>query len=200
MRRRAVEKAGMPSVFAALMLCVAYADASAERLLPRFADAAVQGFDSKMRDSAVQRFDSPMKSSRMQGFESRMMPSPVSRFESRITNSAIQRFDSQMMYSPAQRVYGLGKPSRFFTMSFYPIYVPLRLVVPITVQEIETPPVSVSRATASPQFISLRCGAFIEITVGESEILSQNEEAPCGRSGEDSTDRDETNHLNGGRF
>jgi hypothetical protein len=169
----------MPAVLTALMLCVAYADAAAERLLPRFADAAVQGFDSKMKDLAVQRFDSSMNSSRMQRLDSRMMSSPVSRFESRITNSAIQRFDSQMMYSPAQRVYGLGKPSRFFTMSFYPIYVPMRLVVPTTVQEIETPPVSVSRATASPQFISLRCGAFTEMTVGEAEILSEKEDAPC---------------------
>jgi hypothetical protein len=179
MRRKAVAKAGMPAILAALMLCVAYADAAVERFLPLFADASVQGFDSKMRDSAIQRFESSMNSSRMQRFDSRMMSSPVSRFESQITNSAIQRFDSQMMYSPAQHGYGLGKLSRFFTMSFSPIYVSMRLVVPTTVQEIEPPPVSVSQAAASPQFISLRCGAFTEMTVGKSEILSEKEDEPC---------------------
>jgi hypothetical protein len=196
MRRRAVAKAGMPTVFAALMLCVAYADAAAERLLPRFADAAVQGFDSKMRDSAVQRFDSSMNSSRMQRFDSRMLSSPVSRFESRITNSAIQRFDSQMMYSPAQRVERPTKPLRPLTFFFAPIH----QRIPASVHEADHVPPLVAHPTASPIFISLRCGTFTEISLGKSEILSENEEAPCSHSGEDSTDRDETNDLNGGRF
>jgi hypothetical protein len=197
MRRKAVLQSGIPAILVTLTFCVvSHADAAAERLLPRFADSAVQGFESRMMDSAIQRFDSPMKNSRVQRFDRRMMSSPVARFESRMTNSVIQDFDSLMMYSPAQRVERPTKPFRPPTFFFAPIH----QVIPATVHEAEHLPPLAAHSTASPIFISLRCGTFTEITVGKSEILNENEEAPCGHSGEDSTDRNETNDLNGGPF
>jgi hypothetical protein len=197
MRRKAVAQIGIPAILVTLTFCVgAHADAAVERLLPRFADSAVQGFESRMMDSAIQRFDSQMKNSTVQGFESRMMSSPVSRFNSRMRPTSIQYFDSLMMYSPAQTVQRPTKPFRPLTFFFAPIH----RITPATVHEADHVPTLPDHPTASPLFISLRCGTFTEITVGKSEILSENEEAPCGHSGEDSTDRDETSHLNDGRY
>ena len=144
--------------------------------IQRFGDSAVQGFNSRLMESAVQRFDSRMRNSLAQRFESTMPSSPVQGFNSHMLNSAIQPFESRMMYSPTQ------KPFRALSLWLYPLYVPIQLVPATaqeTVQEMESPPESASRSTAPPQFISLHCGAFAEMTVGESEILSEKEEAPC---------------------
>ena len=158
--------------------------AGGHQFAQRFGDSAIQRFNSRMSDSAIQRFDSRMRNSMVQRFESRMQRSPVQDFNSQMLNSAIQRFHSRMMNSPAQTVWGPWNALRFFQLRLYPIYVPMRLSVPITVKEMETPPEPVSRPTAPPQFISLRCGVFTEITVGDSEILSEKEEAPCDNRGE----------------
>jgi hypothetical protein len=133
-----------------------------------------------MNDSVIQRFGSRMRNSTVQRFESRMLRSPVQDFNSQMPNSVIQRFNSQMMNSPAQRVWGPWNGLRFFQLGFYPMYVPMRLLVPATAEEIETSPEEhVSRFIPPPQFISLLCGIFTEMTIGESEILSEKEEAPC---------------------
>jgi hypothetical protein len=188
---------GMPAVLAAVILCVvAHADAAVERLLPRSADSAIQGFESRMMDSAIQRFDSPMKNSRVQRFDSRMISSPVSRFESRMRDFALQRFDSQMMDSPAQRVEGPAKPRRLVTF----LFAQTRQHIPSSAREPKTIGSLASRPTASPIFISQRCGTFTEITVGKSEILSEKEGAPCADSEEGITDSAETNEINSHRF
>jgi hypothetical protein len=162
------------------------AAAGGHQFVQRFGDSAIQRFNSRMNDSAIQRFDSHMRNSTVQRFESRMLKSPVQGFNSQMLNSAIQRFNSQMMNSPAQRPWGPWNGLRFFQLGFYPMYVPMRLLVPATVEEIETPPEEhVSRSTRPPQFISLRCGIFTEMTVGDSEVLSEKEEVPCDHSEED---------------
>ena len=157
------------------------AAAGGHQFVQRFGDSAIQGFNSRMSDSAIQRFDSRMRNSMAQRFESRMLRSPVQDFNSQMLNSAIQRFHSRMMNSPAQTVWGPWKALRFFQLRLYPIDVPMRPSVPATVEEMEmeTPPAPVSKPTAPPQFISLRCGIFTEMTISESEILSEKEEAPC---------------------
>ena len=38
------------------------------------------------------------------------------------------------------------------------------------------------QSIAPSQFISVRCGIFTEMTIGESEILSEKEGAPCDHS------------------
>ena len=160
------------------------AAAGGHQFVQRFGDSAIQRFNSRMNDSAIQRFDSRMRNSMVQRFESRMLRSPVQDFNSQMLNSAIQHFNSRMMNSPAQTVWGPWKALSFFQLRFYPIYVPMRLSVPATVEEIETPSEPVSRPIAPPQFISIRCGVFTEMTIGESEILSEKEEAPCDNSDE----------------
>lgn len=158
--------------------------AGGHQLAQRFGDSAIQGFNSRMNDSDIQRFDSSMRNSTAQRFESRMLQSPAQDFNGQMLNSAIQRFHSRMMNSPAQTVWGPWKALRFFQLGFYPIYVPMRILVPAAVEEIATPSERASRAAAPPQFISLRCGAFTEMTVGGSEILSEKEEVPCHSAGE----------------
>lgn len=155
------------------------ATAGGHQFVQRFGDSAIQGFNSRMNDSAIQRFDSRMRSSMVQRFESRMLRSPVQDFNSQMLNSAIQRFNSQMMYSPAQRVEGPWK-------SFRPLGSSILSpgVVEETVQEQEILPESPLQSIAPPLFISLRCGIFTEMTVGESEILSEKEETPCDNSDE----------------
>ena len=156
------------------------AAATGHQFIQRFGDSPIQRFNSRMNDSAIQRFDSRMRNSMVQRFESRMLRSPVQDFNSQMLNSAIQRFHSQMMNSPAQRVWGPWNGLRFFQLGFYPMYVPMPLLVRATAEEIEIPPEEhVSRFIPPPQFISLRCGIFTEMTIGESEILSEKEEAPC---------------------
>jgi len=156
------------------------AAAGGHQLVQRFGDSAIQGFNSRMNDSAIQRFDSRMRNSMMQRFESRMLRSPVQDFNSQMLNSAIQRFHSQMMYSPAQRVEGPWKSFRPFISSFY---LP-QGIAEETMQEQEILPGSPTQSIAPSQFISLRCGIFTEMTIGESEILSEKEEAPCDNSDE----------------
>jgi hypothetical protein len=151
------------------------AAAGGHQFVQRFGDSAIQGFNSRMNDSAIQRFDSRMRNSMMQRFESRMLRSPVQDFNSQMLNSAIQRFHSQMMYSPAQRVEGPWKSFRPLISSFF---LP-RGIVEETMQEQEILPEPPSQSIAPSQFISLRCGVFTEMTIGESEILSEKEEAPC---------------------
>jgi hypothetical protein len=161
-------------------------DAAAGRHQPvqRFGDSAIQRFNSRMNDSAIQRFDSHMRNSTVQRFESRMLRSPVQDFNSQMLNSVIQRFNSQMMNSPAQRVWGPWNGLRFFQLGFYPMYVPMPLLVPATAEEIEpSPEEHVSQFIPPPQFISMRCGMFTEMTIGDSEILSEKEEAPCDNTG-----------------
>jgi hypothetical protein len=156
------------------------AAAGAHQFAQRFGDSALQGFKSRMSDSAIQRFDSRMRNSMTQRFESRMLQSPVHDFNSQMLNSAIQRFHSQMMYSPAQRVEGPWKSFRPLISSFFLS----RRIVEETIQEQEILPEHPSQPIAPPQFISLRCGIFTEMTISESEILSEKEEAPCDNSGE----------------
>lgn len=156
------------------------ATAGEHQFVQRFGDSAIQSFNSRMNDSVIRRFDSRMRSSMVQRFESRMLRSPVQDFNSQMLNSAIQRFHSQMMYSPAQRVEGPWKSFRTLGSSFFLS----PGVVEETVQEQEILPESPSKPIAPPQFISLRCGIFTEMTVGESEILSEKEETPCDNSEE----------------
>lgn len=156
------------------------AAATGHQFIQQFGDSPIQRFNSRMHDSAIQRFDTRMRNSMVQRFESTMVRSPVQDFNSQMLNSAIQRFNSQMMNSPAQRVWGPWNSLRFFQLGFYQMYVPMPLLVPATAEEIETSPEEqVSRFIPPPQFISLRCGIFTEMTIGESEILSEKEEAPC---------------------
>ena len=115
----------------------------------------------------------------VQRFESRMLRSPVQDFNSQMLNSAIQRFHSQMMHSPAQRVEGPWKSFRSLTTSFFSS----PGVAEESIQEQEILPESPSHPIAPSQFISLRCGLFAEMTVGETEILSEREMAPCDNSG-----------------
>lgn len=151
------------------------AAAGGHQLVQRFGDSAIQGFNSRMNDSAIQRFDSRMRSSMVQRFESRMLRSPVQGFNSQMLNSAIQRFHSLMMYSPAQRVERPWKSFRSLTSSFFLS----PGVVEESIHEQETLLEPPSQSIAPPQFISLRCGIFTQMTVGESEILNEKEEAPC---------------------
>lgn len=151
------------------------ATAGGHQIVQQFGDSAIQGFNSRMNDSAIQRFDSRMRSSMVQRFESRMLRSPVQDFNSQMLNSAIQRFHSQMMHSPAQSVEGPWKSFRSLTTSFYLS----PGVVEESIQDREILPEPRLQPIAPPQFITLRCGIFIEMTVGESEILSEKEEEPC---------------------
>jgi hypothetical protein len=151
------------------------AAAGGHQFVQRFGDSAIQGFNSRMNDSAIQRFDSRMRNSMMQRFESRMLRSPVQDFNSQMLNSAIQRFHSQMMYSPTQRVEGPWKSFRPVISSFFSP----RGIVEETIREQEILPEPPSQSIAPSQFISLRCGVFTEMTIGESEILSEKEDAPC---------------------
>ncbi len=174
---------GITSGLAPLFLGIVFmndAAAGGHLFIPRFGDSAIQGFNSRMNDSVIQRFDSRMRNSTVQRFESRMLRSPVQDFNSQMPNSAIQRFNSQMMNSPAQRVWGPWNGLRFFQLGFDSMYGPMRLWVPTTAEKVETPPEEhVSRVIPPPQFISLRCGIFTEMTIGDSEILSEKEAAPC---------------------
>ena len=170
MRRRSVSRLSKYSGLTLLILSVVLVNdtaAATRQLVQRFGDSALQAFNSRMRNSMTQRF------------ESRMISSPVQDFNSQILSGAIQTFNSRMMDSPAQRIQGPGNPLRFFSWWFYPLYVPVPLLIPTTAEERESPPEPVSKPTAPPLFISLHCGAFAEMTVGESEILSEKEEAPC---------------------
>ncbi len=178
MRRKSISNISKYSGLTLLFLGVVItndAAAGGHQLDQRFGDSAVQGFSSRMNDSAIQRFDSRMRNSMVQRFESRMLRSPVQDFNSQMLNSGIQGFDSQMMYSPAQRVEGPWKSLRLFRSSFYPI----SRLVPGPAQEAETSGDVLSRSVARPQFISQHCGAFVEMTVGESEMLSEKEDVPC---------------------
>jgi len=157
------------------VILITDARATGHQLVQRFSESAIQGFNSRMKDSAIQRFDSRMRSSMVQRFESRMLRSPVQDFNSQMLNSAIQRFHSQMMHSPAQSVEGPWKPFRSLTTSFYLS----PGVVEESIQDREILPEPRLQPIAPPQFITLRCGIFIEMTVGESEILSEKEEEPC---------------------
>lgn len=157
------------------------AAAGGHQFVQRFGDSAIQGFNSRMNDSAIQRFDSRMRNSMMQRFESRMLRSPVQGFNSQMLNSAIQHFHSQMMYSPAQRVEGPWKSFRPLIPSFFLS----PGVVEETVQGQEILPELPLQSIVPPLFISLRCGIFTEMTISESEILSEKEEAPCDNSDED---------------
>jgi hypothetical protein len=156
------------------------AAAGGHQFAQRFGDSALQGFKSRMSDSAIQRFDSRMRNSMTQRFESRMLQSPVQDFNSQMLNSAIQRFHSQMMYSPAQRVEGPWKSFRSLNSSLFLSHDVFEEYVQI--QEIQ--PEIPLQSIAPPLFISLRCGIFTEMTIGESEMLSEKEEAPCDNSGE----------------
>jgi len=159
------------------VILITDARATGHQLVQRFSESAIQGFDSSMKDSAIQRFDSRMGNSVAQCFESKMPGSPVQDFNSDMLNSAIQRFHSRLMFSPAQRVEGPWKSVGSPTTSFLSIGGGGEE----TMRKQETLP-KPPQSIAPSQFISVRCGIFTEMTIGESEILSEKEGAPCDHS------------------